>query len=296
MRDTILRHSIVLTVLLALCAGCAAPPLATRQVQNESSWFVRLDSYQGEQHLSARPYEHPATWTVDDLSAILSRLLLEERVGLMDSPRPPQSVFSSEEIGLLAPVFQKAFGFARPVEWISFYLSQSAGQGIALTSGGLFTQGDRLHVVLANHRERLSPDSDEMEKVRINPLRSLRGPRGTLTFESSRFVMATRANWSGGHAAAASELVLDHQAFLAFLRLPGAGGTLSARPETTPSSGVTMERDDAGQKNVIQKLQEEVDRLRRKVEEQEAEIATLRQSALPPLPPKSTQIRPGSIP
>lgn len=258
-------------------------------VQEEPAWFVRLDAYQDAGGSSVR-HEHPATWTVEELFAILSRLLLEDRVGLMDSARPPRAVFSSEEISLLAPAIRGSFQRAAPSEWIAFSLSTPSGSQVAVTSGGMFLADSRLHVVVANHRTPLAQDSEELARVRANPLYSAKGSGGVLTFESSRFVMGTQANWSGGHRASASELILDHQAFLSFLKLPGAVATMphsmslappASSSESSPSQDRPTSAGGADPHTTILRLQEEVERLKKKVEEQEAEIVRLQRHAAP---------------
>lgn len=296
-------NKIALAATLLLCLGCTAPPLASRPVQTEPSWFVRLDSYQEASPSSDRLYDHPATWTTEELSAILSRLLLEEQRGILDTARPPRPVFSQEEINRLAPAIQNAFRAARPPEWLSFHLTEPSAKAITITSGGLFIKNGRLHIVLANHQEPGSAEDPEMKMISANPLHSMRGTRGTLQFESPRFVMGTEPNWSGGHAAPASELVLEHRAFLAFLRLPAANHPQPAasipkapQSETTPPSSTVTSKKEPNQKDPLLTLQEEVDRLKRKVEEQELEIAKLKQSAGQPLPPRPRPTKPSLRP
>lgn len=306
-RDTVSRsflwNKIALAATLLLCLGCAGPPLANRPVQTEPSWFVRLDSYQESSPSSDHLYDHPATWTTEELSVILSRLLLEEQRGILDTARPPRPVFSQEDINRLAPAIQNAFRTARPPEWLSFHLTEPSAKAITITSGGLFIKNGRLHIILANHQEQGSAEDPEIKLVSANPLRSMRGTRGTLQFESPRFVMGTEPNWSGGHAASASELVLDHQAFLAFLRLPvatlpqpTASMPKAPQSENTPLSNTVTSKKEPSQKDPLLTLQEEVHRLKRKIEELEGEIAKLKQSAGQPLPPRPRPTKPSLRP
>ena len=271
------KTRVLLLGILFFCAGCAGPALTSRVVQEESSWFVRLDSYQNAGSSSVR-YEHPATWTVEELSAIFSRLLLEDRVGLLDSSRPPRPVFSVEEIGLLAPAIRHSFQQAKPSEWISFCLSQPNAPGLAVTSGGIFVADSRLHVVVANHHASIAGGSDELASIRTNPFHSVRGSGGLLTFESSRFVMGTQANWSAGHRASASELILDHRAFLSFLKLASATPA-SVRAAGSSVPALSSESGASDPNRAIIRLQEEVERLKKQVAEQEAEIIRLKRSA-----------------
>ncbi|WP_455377872.1 hypothetical protein [Petrachloros mirabilis] len=263
---------LLLCVVFALCYGCAGPAIQSRLVQQDDSWFVRLDSY-ADVSSSSPPYGHPAALTIDELSAILSRLLLEERVGIMDRPRPPRPVFSLEEVSVLAPTIQDSFAKATPREWISFALSTPIENQTVITSGGMFLSDSLLHVVIANHRTPVDTTSEDLSNVRANPLGSIRGSGSILTFESSRFVMGTQANWAGGHRASASELILDYKGFLSFLRYPGAAATLS--PPMTPAP----QASETDPHNPLLQLQEEVRRLQKKVQEQEEEIRRLKQAS-----------------
>jgi hypothetical protein len=274
---------ILLLSMLLVCIGCAGPPLMSRMVQEETSWFVRLDSYQDAGNSSVR-YEHPATWTVEELFAILSRLLLEERGGLMDSARPPHSVFSAEEVTLLVPAIRDSFRMATPSEWVAFSISTPSDAGFAVTSGGMFLAGSQFHVIVANHRRLVAQNSEELASVRANPFHSVRGSGGVLTFESSRFVMGRQPNWSGGHRASASELILDHRGFLSFLKLAGtapvpAQVSGSSGPAVSSESGASHARSstsgDSDPNRSIIRLQEEVERLKKQVAEQAAEIERL---------------------
>ena len=290
-----LRSLMILGGLLVCGAGCSPPALSSRMVQDSSAWFVRLDSYQEAAQASA-PYDHPAAWSAEDTAAVLGRLLLEDQGGLMDKPKPPRPVFSPEEIRALTPALQQALQSAGPREWIAFYLSQPDGSATAVTSGGLFLADSQLHVVLANHHRSLAPTSPDLAAVRANPFHALRGTRGRLTFESSRFVVDTQPNWSGGHTASASELILDHRAWLSLLRSAGGAAPVSHPSVTSPPPNqvaaaptepiaVTQEADQA---TTIRRLQEEVERLKHRVEEQESELARLRRNAERPSPAKTT--------
>ena len=258
---------------LLLCLGCANPILISRPVHQDLSWFVRLDSYQDANSASAR-YQHPVRVTDEELTALLSRLLLEDRAGLMDSPRPPRPVFTIDEISLLAPGLAEAFRQATPQEWVSFYFSPPGETTLAVTSGGLFIKDDAIHVVLANHRLSLSQEATELSRIRANPFYSVKGSGGALAFEASRFVTGRQANWTGGHQASASELILDHRAFFSFLKRSGeaAGLIPSASPRLNSAA------DPTGQA-LLQRLQEEVAQLKKKVAEQEAEIDALKRRA-----------------
>lgn len=265
---------------LIVCAGCAGPALTSRIVQEEPTRFVRLDSY-GTASASPR-YDHPSTWTAEELTAILSRLLLEDRVGLMDSAQPPRAVFSLDDIAFLVPAIKESLQRAAPHEWIAFFTASPGGGELAVTSGGIFLSDSHLHLVVANHRTLLAKDSADLAAVRENPFHSVRGSGGTLAFESSRYILRRQANWSGGHRASASELVLDHRSFLSMLQRtsgsarPPSVDEAGVRPSSPESASVGALGPEHDPQTVILQLRKEIDRLKRTVAEQEAEIIRLK--------------------
>ena len=279
------QRSLLLALLSVLLLSCSAPSLLSRVVGQDSASFVRLDSFQNTSR-SSIPYDHPARWSGEDLAAVLGRLLLEDRVGIMDKARPPRPVFSSDDLAFLVPASREAFDQATPREWVAFALSTSLSSGSTITSGGMFVVGGRLHIVLANHHAPVGMDAEELARVRANPLYSIKGPGGVLTFESSRFVAGAQANWSGGHKFSASELILDHQAFLSVLKVattppppvavaaPAPGGAPS--PAQDAAKGNIPTRVDLDSQQAIQRLQDEIGKLKKKLEEQEAEIDRLK--------------------
>lgn len=302
-----------ISCMLLTGVACSGPSLSSRPVVTEPAWFVRLDTEADLRQSGAVLYEHPKEWTDDDMRAILGRVLLQERVGLLDPPLPPRAVFSSEEADLLVPALRQAFRMAGPSEWIAFYLSRPGGTVQAITSGALFVKDGYLHVVVANRREPVEAGSSEWEGVRGNPLRSVRGTRGVLTFDPSRYVVDVAANWSGGHSGSASELILDHTAFLASVKPAAPSSTApslspasapAVRPLSPQSPPPPVQRTEAAAgpagvgalpkpvrptqpsdsdtgelslRDRVSALQDEVERLKRRIEAQDGEIAKLKE-------------------
>jgi hypothetical protein len=257
--EFLMRNALPASALVLLCAGCAAPSLITRPIHSEQDLVVRLDSYADPGKAGDLRYDHPATWTEFDLRAILEGLLVQEHGGLLDSSRPTRAVFPSGSIGRLTPYMLEAFRTAKVSEWVAFYVAVPAGAGREATSGALFIAGARLHVVIANDRERIPAGLEAADPIRANPLRSLHGTKGSLTFDAPRFVLGSQAHWSGGSAPAGSELILDHGGFLESLRRP------AARVEPPQSPAAPTGGPD------------ELQRLKRRAEELEAEIGRLKQ-------------------
>ncbi len=258
----------------------------------EPAWFVRLDSFETEDRPSAR-YDHPVSWKDEDLAAVMAGLFLEERVGLMDNVKPSQPLFSAEEIDLLHPAIRQAFEKATRAEWIAFVLLQPHGAETEVTSGGLFVESHRMHVVVANHRTLVAGNSVDLAGVRNNPFYSIKGSGGGLAFEPRRFGLGSKANWSGGHRASASELVLDHEAFLSYVRrsastaaplrvTPASGQPLSTDPNA--SHGRASEPDRLDQSSIVNRLQAQIERMKQQLVEKDLEIERLKRESAPSVP------------
>ncbi|MEK6803970.1 MAG: hypothetical protein AABZ34_15070 [Nitrospirota bacterium] len=202
----------------------------------------------------------------------------------MDNARPPRSVFSLEEINLLVPTIRKSFQEATSREWIVFALVGQEGTGRETTSGGLFVEAGKLHLVIANHRLPLAGDSGELGRVRANPLHSVQGSGGTLAFDSPRFVIETKANWSGGHRASASELILAHAAFLSSLQRTGSAAAVHIRGSHAPATAPEFDAPRSGSpksgqmdsEGIILRLREEIEVLKQQLADQASEIDRLK--------------------
>ena len=142
---------------------------------------------------------------------ILSRLMVQPEMGLLDRERPPVPVFTAEEISRMTPILHSGFQQAQPAEWVSFAFLYPKGMNMDVTSGAFFIANRRLHVVLANTREVVHQFATDLMLMRKYPMRSIRGVHGHLTFDPARFIVETASNWSGGSNNSASELVLDYR-------------------------------------------------------------------------------------
>jgi hypothetical protein len=289
-----MTKALLVGVLTLLCAGCAGPAIASRAIGGEANWFVRLDTFTDARASADLRFEHPAQFTEAELATILSRVQVQERAGMLERKPFPQPLFTGNEIRRMVPGLQRALRSAQPAEWVVFYSILPAGIMQEVTSGGLFIRGDRLHVVVANHHDRIPSGSDGLAAIRANPLSPWGGKGVTLSFDPVRFVSATQATWMGGSSAApASELVLDHRTFLAeagdaavspvtappVLPAPAPGAQIPVPlPQAAQAApqAAAVDPGDTGMKEQVTGLQAEVERLRRRVEEQDDEIAQLK--------------------
>ncbi len=271
-------------ILVLLCAGCAGPTISSRAMDGEASWFVRLDTFTEARATADLRFDHPADFSDAALAAILSRVQVQERVGLLERKPFPQPLFSPNEIRQLVPGLQKALRTAKLTELPVFYPPLPSRTVHEVTSGGLFVQGNKLHVVVANHHDRVPSGSDSLAAIRATPLSPWGGKGVTLSFDPLRFVTGTQATWLGGSVGApASELVLDHSAFLAEVPAPAVAPNVQATaappptaPQPVPPAALRDSGNDAVTKEQLTGLQNEVERLRRRLEEQDDDIALLK--------------------
>lgn len=276
-------RGLLIGLVVAGGLGCAGPAFTTRPVQQDAHVVVGLAQYADAAQAVEIRHDHPAVWTEAEVEAVLSRLVIQERLGLFQAPPPVKEVFTSEQASQLSPRLREAFRTARPSEWIVFVLTDPSGSAPAVTSGAVFLMDRRLHVIIANHRVPLSSGTADFDAVRANPVRPLRGMRGTLSFEPARYVMDVHSTWLGGSSApSASELVLDHVSLLAALRketpaLPAVSGS------GQPAAGAAAA--DAALREQIEQLKNELARVKQQLAEQAAELARLKSRSSEKLPP-----------
>jgi hypothetical protein len=286
-----------LLVLLNL-AGCSSASLVTRSIHTEPTWFVRLDTYQESETSKALQYDHPVEWNELELATILSRLLVQPERGLLDRVRPPVPVFTAEEISRMTPVLRRAFQQAQATEWVSFVFLNPTGTNLDVTSGAFFILNRRLHIVIANAREVINQFATDIGLVQRNPMRSIWGVHGHLTFDPARFIVESTSNWSGGSNNSASELVLDYREIhtvttpfsspaAAPMAAASTGSGMSQAPRegsiTGPASSIGIaaaERDLARENRdptaQVRKLEAQIETLTRRLNEQESVLLQLR--------------------
>jgi hypothetical protein len=237
-----------------------------------------LDKHQESEQFKALQYDHPAEWNEPELAAILSRLLVQPEMGLLDRKRPPVPVFAAEDISRMTPILRTAFQQAQGSEWISFAFLYPAGTNLEVTSGAFFIENRRLHVVMANAREVINQFATDIGLVRKNPMRSLRGLHGHLTFDPARFIVETTSNWLGGSNHSASELVLDYRE-IHTLTTPfssPATAPIAAASTGTASAERGLAQGTPDPTAQVRKLEAQVETLTRRLNEQESVLLQLR--------------------
>lgn len=279
-------HVIVAMILMLWLSGCASPGFLIQPVEDDPSVFVGLaSSPEGAGEAEPR-YEHPVQWSSGDLQAILKRLAIQEGGGLMDASRPAQTVFSPDDLTRLIPALLEAFKIARPADRIVFAVwgASKPSQALEVTSGGLYLQDQQLHLLLANHRERVSSEEEGIHAIHHNPLRILRDVNRRLLFYPTNYIVESRQTWlTGGFDAPVSELILDYQALLASEGSENPNTTRTATQEAiTLKSLPTPGNPSSAQEGELSTLQEEISTLKE-------ELSRLKQQMKPsPAEPSHT--------
>lgn len=179
-----------IALLLSLTA-CQSRPILTESIYQDQSLVVRL----AVDHTVGDSHSHPVSMTTTQMSAFLSGVIVEEQTSLMpplplpgqrnEPPRHP--AFTAAEIDLLAPLLVKGLNSAKPEEIVTFYwITQQQPPNDQVTSGGVFVEGDEIHLILGNYRSftRYPPDPETMtyRDGRSNPLQPLVPQEASLTF------------------------------------------------------------------------------------------------------------------
>jgi hypothetical protein len=200
-----LRLVILFLVGAGLLNACSPRQFTTITIYDTPDAYVRLEFdrtvKKGTEH------SHPVSLKPEQIAAVLAGVRIEEPIALVRGdilqrdPVPPiHPAFSDKDIAFFAPLLALALSKATPEEVITFYQTRSiAANTREVTSGGLFIQGDELHLILANYRSptRYMPDMGvaETQDDRFTPMQSLSPQGGRLNFEPHS---AKREKPSGG--------------------------------------------------------------------------------------------------
>ena len=194
-----LFHWLVLVPLsLGLVAGCASGPFITATLYDSPAKYVRLQLdrtvKKGAEH------SHPTALSPEQMAAVLAGVRVIEPVAFVrgdimevvggELPPPVHPAFTDKEVSFFAPLLALALSKATPEEVVTFYETRYISAITReVTSGGLFIQGDELHLILANYRSHTHYMADlgvaETQDDRLTPMKSMAPQEGRLDFEPS---------------------------------------------------------------------------------------------------------------
>jgi len=176
-----------------LIGACAPRQFTTVTIYDTPAAYVRLEFdrtvKQGAEH------SHPISLTPEQVAAALSGVRIKEPIPLVrgdilqrDSVPRIHPAFTDKDVAFFAPLLALALSKATPEEVVTFYDSRyRSGTSREVTSGGLFVQGDELHLILANYRSPTHFMADvgnvDTQDDRLTPMQSLAPQGGHLDFE-----------------------------------------------------------------------------------------------------------------
>lgn len=179
-----------------LIGACGGRQFTTVTIYNEPAAFVRLEFdrtvKKGTEH------SHPVRLTPEQIAAVLGGVRIEEPIALVRGDilqREPvpriHPAFTDKEIAFFAPLLALALSKATPEEVVTFYETRYlSATSREVTSGGLFVQGDELHLILANYRSHTHYMADmgvaETQDDRMTPMKPLSPQLGRLDFEPNQ--------------------------------------------------------------------------------------------------------------
>ena len=178
---------------VGLIGACSPRQFTTVTIYDTPAAYVRLEFdrtvKKGEEH------SHPISLAPEQIAAVLDGVRIDEPIALvrgdilLGNPVPRvHPAFTDKEIELFAPLLALALSKATPEEVVTFYETRRlSATSREVTSGGLFVQGDAMHLILGNYRSNTHYMADfgaaETQDDRLTPMESLNPQLGRIDFE-----------------------------------------------------------------------------------------------------------------
>lgn len=214
--------------LLSLCSiglllgltACQTRQFPTLTLYESPASFVRLEADPTVQ--KDKGHSHPVAVTAEQMAAVLSGMMIEEPsrlLSFLDKNKEPRRhpAFNEAEIQFFAPLLTKGLGMATAEEVVTFYQTQQDTAIIRkVTSGGMFVDGEELHVVLSNYRSPThsasDPGVDDTMDDRLTPMRRMAPQEARLDFEPPDAIAPSQASFlSSLFSAERREVVVQYK-------------------------------------------------------------------------------------
>ena len=186
-------------LLLGLTA-CQTRQFPTLTLYESPASFVRLEADPTVQKDNG--HSHPVAVTAEQMAAVLSGMMIEEPsrlLSFLEKHKEPQRhpAFNEAEVQFFAPLLAKGLGMATAEEVVTFYQTHQDTAIIRkVTSGGIFVDGEEMHVVLSNYRSPThsasDPGVDDTTDDRLTPMRRIAPQEARLEFEPRDALAASR--------------------------------------------------------------------------------------------------------
>lgn len=183
-----------ISLLLGL-VGCQIRPFQTLALHDDPSRLVRLEV----NPTVGTSHSHPADISTEEMAAVLSGVLIEESRFMSRLPsRHP--AFDPTEVSFFAPLFAQGLRLATSEEIVTFAQTTKHTAIIntvnKVTSGGIFIDGNELHLVLGNYHSQTNYASDPGIGATLDgrsaPLKPIAPQRTKLNFEPASAIAPSR--------------------------------------------------------------------------------------------------------
>ena len=178
--------------------SCETPQFATVTIHDTPNQFVKL--FHAPSQDNGEGFSHPAMLSDEEMQAVLKGVMVQEYHG--SAPLPfmknimkgdRHRAFSDYWINFFAPKLVKGLHQATPEELVTFYeTGQISPRQRSTTSGGVFVQGNQLHIFLSNYHllTEIAQDNEDYEApYRLRPLESIHPEPGRLEFDPAEFMV-----------------------------------------------------------------------------------------------------------
>lgn len=294
---TLALNLLALGCLGLMAIGCAGPPPPI-PIHEAALGTVFLENVSDTSFQAAHPIKLSETTIADILRGVHTKektgLLLLLGKALKSTNLNDIRTFSEDDIAFLTPHIATALAQATPNQRVGFHvysapvISQNpkVNQHRETTSGNIFADGLSLHFTLTQYRYHPGKKSNASQKEPRPPADTdgLRDREVTFLPEAAlRPDVYDRSSWIG--KSEDRSLAIDYQLLARVLSVPQSSATqpvsvvtVPATPmPTIPSQALPVGKQDPD----LQAFKEEMKALRKKVDEQEAELQRLKNA-----PPK----------
>jgi hypothetical protein len=189
----------VLPLLFSVVA-CQSRQFPTMTLYESPASCVRLEA--DPRVRGDTGHSHPVSVTEDEMAAVLSGMMIEEPprlLSFLDKEPPRHPAFSEAEVQFFAPLLAVGLQQATPEEVVTFYQTRQDTAIIReVTSGGVYVDGEQMHLVLSNYRSpthyMADPGVRDTTDDRLTPMRSIAPQPTGLDFEPSSAIAPSRKN------------------------------------------------------------------------------------------------------
>lgn len=283
--------------LILMVTGCAGSRPSI-PIHEAPLGAVFLENVSDTSFQAAHPIKLSETTVADILRGVHTKektgLLLLLGKALKSTNLNDIRTFSEDDIAFLTPHIATALAQATPNQRVGFHLystpeisqSPKVNQNRETTSGYLFADGLSLHFTLTQYRYRPGKKSNASQKE-PRPLPDTDGLRDReVTFLPEAAVrpdVYDRSSWIG--KSEDLSLAIDYQLLARILAapppsapvtqpIPATAAPVPQQPQSIPTQAPAVGKQDAD----LQTFKEEMKALRKKVDEQEAELQRLKNS------------------